>query len=524
MHEFDQNLFYREAVNRITSTLNIGQTLQRCLRYLEGVLPADGMQIHLWEPDLCAMRILATVNRETILEPDELIPVPPPFRSIPEWHRHDNVKIVNVFEEDPISSLIQDRVINWYRSVPYSYLVMRVQLEGQRICDIAVLAEGAGRFSAEHASLLDLLHQPFAIAVSNALRHRELQTIRNQLATRNNYLCEELDRLASHAVIGAHSGLRDVMRQVDQVAATDAPVLLLGETGVGKDMLAQHIFSQSRRNEQPLVRVNCGAIPESLLNSELFGHERGAFTDARQRHLGHFERANGGTIFLDEIGELSSAAQVMLLRVLQDGEFERVGGGATISVDVRIIAATNRDLKQRMEDGLFRRDLFYRLNVFPITIPPLRERLDDLPLLLEYLLQQTAERMNLLAPRLAPEAMSRLRAYDWPGNVRELANVIEHALIRSPAGPLTFEGVEATSPPKSRRGFFPDCGERPLPLDEVNRYYFRHVLDFSQGKIDGPGGAAELLQINPHTLRSRLKRLGVPYGRQGRTRRRREPS
>lgn len=511
--DFDHNIFYRNAVTQITSSLDIGQTLQRFLHFVEEVMPVDIVQIHIWEPDLGGLRILASVTRHQINEPDELVPIPAPFRSIPEWNQREIVKIVSDISEDPISELIQTKVNQLYQAeANYAHMIMRLQLEGERIGDIAVLTKKTAGFQRNHAEMLELLHQPFAIAASNALRHRDLEFARNQLATRNSYLNEELNRLSSRKVIGENLGLYDIMQRVEQVAVTEAPVLLLGETGVGKDIIAQTIYDRSQRNDQAFVRVNCGAIPESLLNSELFGHEKGAFTDAQKRHEGYFERANGGTIFLDEIGELSPAAQIMLLRVVQNKEFERVGGKQVIHADVRIIAATNRDLQQHIDDGLFRSDLYYRLSVFPIKVPPLRERISDIPLLVDHLLKTISQRMNIFPPRLDSGAMERLSAYNWPGNIRELMNVIEHEIIRNPKGPLSFSNLtDSTSveTEKSVFNFYPQNTGVPLPFDEMNRYYLRQVLNYCQGKVYGKNSAAELLQINPHTLRSRLKKLGL---------------
>lgn len=509
-NNFDPNIFYRNAVTRITSSLDIGQTLQRFLHYVEDVLPVDIVQIHIWEPELCAIRILASVNQHQIKEPNELIPIPASFKSIPEWNQRENVKIVNDFHEDPISELIQMKVNQWYQpESTYAHMVMRLQLEGERIGDIAVLTKEDGGFTRQHAEMFELLHQPFAIAASNALRHRDLEFARNQLATRNSYLNEELNRLSSRKVIGENLGLAEIMQRVEQVAITDAPVLLLGETGVGKDIIAQTIYDRSRRKDQPFVRVNCGAIPESLLNSELFGHEKGAFTDAQKRHEGYFERANGGTIFLDEIGELSPAAQIMLLRVVQNKEFERVGGKEVIHADVRIITATNRDLNQRITDGIFRSDLYYRLNVFPIMIPPLRERISDIPLLVDHILNVIAQRMNIFPPRLDSGAMERLTTYKWPGNIRELMNVIEHEIIRNPKGPLSFSNLTAPPTEAEKFNLYPHNSSVPLPLDDMNRYYLRQILRYTKGKVYGKNGAAEILKINPHTLRSRLKKFDL---------------
>jgi transcriptional regulator with GAF, ATPase, and Fis domain len=306
------------------------------------------------------------------------------------------------------------------------------------------------------------------------------------------------------------------MTMVRQVAPRNVPVLLMGESGVGKEVIANVLHGFSPRNNGPLIKVNCGAIPDTLVDSELFGHEKGAFTGATTQKRGRFERAQHGTIFLDEIGELPLAAQVRLLRVLQEKEIERVGGTSTIPVDIRIIAATHRDLEEMVRAGAFRHDLWFRLNVFPIRIPPLRERKQDIPIFVQYFIERKRMEMKLHSiPPLAPKAISQLTAYDWPGNVRELHNVIERALIRNQDGPLDFDDLTGT-PSKQQTAELPTPDTTPqelLTLDEMTSRYIRQVLHLTQGKINGPGGAAELLDINPNTLRRRLDKLGIPYGR-----------
>jgi transcriptional regulator with GAF, ATPase, and Fis domain len=305
------------------------------------------------------------------------------------------------------------------------------------------------------------------------------------------------------------------MQMVQQVAALDSPVLLLGETGAGKDIIANAIHYSSTRRDAPFISVNCGAIPETLIDSELFGHERGAFTGALSQKRGRFERADKGTIFLDEIGELPPPAQVRLLKVLQSKEIERVGGAKTIFLDIRVIAATNRNLEAMVKASQFREDLWFRLNVFPIWIPPLRERKPDIPALVQHFVDLKTRELKLPAiPTLAPGAIDRLMEYRWPGNVRELQNVVERALILNPDGPLAFDHLDLAGP--FQDSVIPEQDGEPAKLDDVVSRHIHRVLTIADGKIHGPGGAAELLGVNPSTLRNRMNKLGIEYGRKSR--------
>jgi transcriptional regulator with GAF, ATPase, and Fis domain len=299
---------------------------------------------------------------------------------------------------------------------------------------------------------------------------------------------------------------------VQQVATLDSPVLLLGETGVGKDVIANAIHYSSSRSDGPFVSVNCGAIPETLIDSELFGHEKGAFTGALAQKRGRFERANKGTIFLDEIGELPLQAQVRLLKVLQSKEIERVGGVKTIPLDIRIIAATNRNMEEMVKLHQFREDLWFRINVFPIWIPPLRERSSDIPALLQHFISLKARELKLPdIPTLSPGAIDPLMEYHWPGNVRELENVIERAMILNPTGPLTFEHLNPEQKKKTLE--LHRQSEETDNLDAEISRHIRRVLSKTKGKVNGPDGAAAFLGINPSTLRNRMKKLGIDYGR-----------
>jgi PAS domain S-box-containing protein len=329
------------------------------------------------------------------------------------------------------------------------------------------------------------------------------------------YLQEEI-RAVHHAgdIVGTSPALAATLDKVALVAGTDSSVLILGETGSGKELIARAVYAGSKRADRALIKVNCAALPTGLIESELFGHERGAFTGATERRIGRFELAHGGTIFLDEIGEMPLEVQAKLLRVLQERELERVGGTDTVSVDVRIIAATNRDLAAAVAEGTFREDLFYRLNVFPIAVPPLRQRRDDIPLLVHYFVSRYAQQTGRPITHVPAESMRRLVAYAWPGNVRELENVIERAVILSPgdalevAAELVPARPQASLPAPARRAEPPPRGE-PAAIEDVEREHIARVLKQTRWRIEGPSGAAQHLGVNPSTLRSRIKKLGI---------------
>ncbi len=341
----------------------------------------------------------------------------------------------------------------------------------------------------------------FAVALANDQRLHELARLREAAEADRRALLQRLGRQAvTEGIVGAESGLREVMARVNQVAGTDVPVLILGETGSGKEVIARAVHERSPRARGPFLRVNCGAIPPELVDSELFGHERGAFTGAIGTRRGWFERADGGTLFLDEVGELPAAAQVRLLRVLQDGSFQRVGGQESRSVDVRIVAATHRDLHALVRDGNFRQDLWYRVSVFPLRIPPLRERPGDIPALAAHFAALAGERLFGAPLVPSPADHGRLVAYAWPGNVRELAAVVERAAILGDGKHLDVATALGVAGPIVARA--PTVASDPALIE---------ALRACHGRIEGPFGAAARLGVNPFTLRSRLRRLGIDW-------------
>ncbi|MBN2415146.1 sigma 54-interacting transcriptional regulator [bacterium] len=336
-------------------------------------------------------------------------------------------------------------------------------------------------------------------ALKNALK--EVETLKNRLTEENLYLKHEIKLTHNfEEIIGSSDAIKGVLAKAEQVAATDCTVLLTGETGTGKELVARAIHYISRRRDRTLVKVNCAALPAALIESELFGHEKGAFTGAFERRTGRFELAHNGTIFLDEIGDLPLEIQVKLLRVLQNGEFERLGSPHTIATDVRIIAATNRDLEQSVKQGTFREDLFYRLNVFPIPLPSLRDRKEDIPALVSYFLEKYCHRIGRTIDSIPGPVMKSLCGYRWPGNIRELENIIERAVIMN-TGPVLRAGDWLPH--------FTGREETSLHLDDLERRHIEKVLESTHWQVSGKNGAAALLGINPNTLVSRMKKFNI---------------
>ncbi len=503
----DENDFFRGATMRICSSLDLEIAMQRAMRFLKDFIPADEMYLHLYEKGLGAMRTIAGATVSEGRKMDRITPLPQEVRA-----KVEEFAGLSVINQPELEAGFQF-MLGYYGRPDTSALVQLLEVEGQKLGALVLLAEGRDRYSETHGRLFSFIKEPFAIALSNTLKHQEVLRLKDLLADDNRYLHRELLHLSGDEIVGEDFGLKKVMDMVRQVAPLNSPVLLLGETGVGKDVIANAIHYSSPRGDGPFVKVNCGAIPETLLDSELFGHEKGAFTGAMSQKRGRFERADHGTLFLDEIAELPPQAQIRMLRVLQYKELERVGGTHPISVDIRLIAATNRNLEEMVKEKLFREDLWFRLNVFPIQIPCLRERREDIPALVHHFVKRKTRELKLPnSPALAQGAIDRLVAYHWPGNVRELENLVERALILSQGAPLTFDDL-SKGEEKTGASFAAGQEDKPLELDAVVSSHIRRVLEMANGRVHGKGGAAELLGINPSTLRYRMDQLGIPYGR-----------
>jgi len=403
----------------------------------------------------------------------------------------------------------------------HSICILPMALQGECIGTLSFVSRERDRYSEQDALFLQEVSNQVVLAIRNMQSYDEIASLKGRLEKENLYLREELR--AEHnfeEIVGNSPALLKVLRAVEQVAPTDSTVLIHGETGTGKELVARAIHSRSTRNSRALVNVNCSAISAGLVESELFGHVKGAFTGAIDRRIGRFELANGGTIFLDEIGELNPEMQAKLLRVLQEREFEPVGSSRTVRVDVRVIAATNRNLREAVDGGRFRSDLFYRLNVFPIEIPPLRERRSDIPKLLAFSLSRLSKRFGKKIEGVSRESMDFLLNYPWPGNVRELQNVIERAAIVSSEPILRFDrdlipltGAKATENHDvagSESLAIAPASAAALPtLNELERNHILTVLHKTNGKIEGPNGAAKILDLHPNTLRHRIQKLGI---------------
>jgi transcriptional regulator with GAF, ATPase, and Fis domain len=424
-------------------------------------------------------------------------------------------RIVPDSNKQPVSPLDPD----WVREEGISgYTLNPISYKGEPMG--AIISATREQFKEELRPWGPIIANHIGAAIANARAFEEIKRLKAQLELQNSYLQEAVvEAKALGGLVGQSAALKHIVSQIDVVAPTEASVLILGETGTGKELVAHEIHRRSARKDGPLVRVNCASIPRELFESEFFGHVRGAFTGAVKDRAGRFETAEGGTIFLDEVGEIPMDIQNKLLRVLQERRYERVGDDRTRRADVRIVAATNRDLKKAIADGRFREDLYYRLNVFPIQVQPLRERMDDIPLLAKHFVELSTRELKCAKPRLTVAAVTKLQSYDWPGNVRELRNIIERAVILARGGALEFDlPFTAQSAPSARPAPQPDSSAGSLAkakflteteLERLERDNLLAVLESANWKIKGPDGAAELLGVKPTTLLGRMEKWGL---------------
>jgi transcriptional regulator with GAF, ATPase, and Fis domain len=383
------------------------------------------------------------------------------------------------------------------------------------------MARNGEVFSKQHVKLLAALQEPMGVALDNDARLEELATLRDAAEAEKQALLRRLGRSeVGDTIVGEDSGLGQVMERVGLVSRSEVPVLILGETGTGKELVARAIHNRSERHGAPFLRVNCGAIPRELIDSQLFGHEKGAFTGANETRHGWFERADQGTLFLDEIGELPLDAQVRFLRVLQDGFVERVGGTKPIRVDVRVVAATHRDLAGMVQEGGFREDLWYRIAVFPILLPPLRDRREDIPALARHFARRAATRFGLAPVEPMDADFELLTSYHWPGNIRELGAVIDRAAILGNGESLELAAALGVAAPRgpypatestATVAVVPQGRNTIVSLNEAMRAHIEAALRVTRGRVEGSRGAAELLGINPHTLRARMRKLKIEW-------------
>ncbi|MBA4418460.1 MAG: Fis family transcriptional regulator [Syntrophus sp. (in: bacteria)] len=506
----DENHFFREITLRICGSLEIEKALWHCFLYIRDIMPADDLILTVYDPGAGTLDIVATANEKGGIAGTDKIPMPPRLRrQLEDPVKFPRVRTSEDVYKDEILGLVAERY-HWAAS---SIIVGRLIIENKFVGSLIVRADGKEKYTEDDARLWSLINEPAAVALANSRRYLELMKLKELLADDSRYFQNELRRGFNETIVGAEFGLKGVMEQVLKVAPQTSPVVLYGETGTGKELIANAIHNFSPRNNGPLIKVNCGAIPDSLIDSELFGHEKGAFTGAVSQQRGRFERAHGGTIFLDEISELPLNAQVRLLRVLQEKEIERVGGRQSIKIDIRIISATHQDLRKLVAKNLFRDDLYYRLCVFPIQIPPLRERKMDIPAMIEYFMRRKAKEIGLhFMPGLIPGTIEKLAEYDWPGNVRELSNAVERAIIIHEGKPLGYEDIVGIQLHKDEQSIYrPE--DKDLTLNNIEIHHIKRALEMAGGKVEGVNGAAAILGMKSGTLRSRMRKLGIPFGR-----------
>jgi len=494
---------------------DVAETARRFMRIVGELVAVEHLWIIGFDHDRSRAALLSSVNASGTTDPVEQACDPAPSQQLLKWCDGRTAEPVHPAKAGRSATSVLANVVG---DAPVVACILRREKVVEGIALWKLRADGSP--SARAIEVLAAANEPLAAATETSRRFQELTEHRRAAEADRTAALAHIGRTSlSDTIVGADNGLRGVLDRVDIVARSDVPVLLLGETGTGKEVIARALHEQSNRATAPFLRVNCGAIPVELIDTQLFGHERGAFTGAAERRLGWFERADGGTLLLDEIGELSPAAQVRLLRVLQDGVLERVGGQSPVEINVRVIAATHRDLADMVQRRRFREDLWYRVAVFPIVIPPLRERTQDIAALARHFADRASIRFGLEHFDLSIDDIDLLSRYPWPGNIRELAAVIDRAALLGRNHHLALAaslGSPAGGAPAHRSSA---SGDQPhvATLDDIIRAHIEHALRSTGGRIEGPGGAAELLAVNPHTLRSRMRKLRLDWKRHRRT-------
>jgi formate hydrogenlyase transcriptional activator len=507
-----------EINNAIVVNLERPALFEAVSRALQRVIPFDRSTLFLHDPDRDVLRLfhLASDTPSDMFVVGLELPVADTHVG---WVLTTRTPLLRRDLERERHWATEDRLLaEGFRST----LVVPLAARGRCVGTLNVGSRTPGRYTEADAAFMQEVAGQVALAVLNMTVYEEVTALKARLEHENVYLQEEIHRDHNFAdMVGTSPALLAVLERVAQVAPTDATVLITGETGTGKELIARALHKQSPRRDRPLVKVDCAAISAGLVESELFGHVKGAFTGALDRRVGRFELADGGTIFLDEVGELPPETQVKLLRVLQEREFQPVGSNRTVRVDVRVIAATNRNLEEAVAAGRFRADLYYRLDVFPLVVPPLRERRADVPQLVMYFAGQFAARQGKRITSVSEEAMRQLVAYDWPGNVRELQNLVERAVVLARGPELVLEagllrGALEPTPAAAARPASPPAEPEDAGLDaaleDAERRAIQAALARSGGVIEGPRGAARLLKLHPNTLRSRMEKLGIRRG------------
>jgi len=540
--------FFRQAVLSVSSSLDLSEAMRAAFNFLKQHFPLDVLSLHLLMPRIRSFHLLFLVTNEQFHYLDEFVPLPASeSERLEQIERELKISSIPHSEDSRVTRRHSNAISPYVPDKDRAYLVSVLGSEQKAVGHLCLIGPEAECFNAEHEHKLSVLTPAFTRLMMNLLQYREIVELQQRLTVEKQLLVGTLRRLSEDTIVGAKAGLRKTMDMVGQLTGRDVPVLIEGETGSGKELIADVIQRASARSDAPYIKVNCGAIPDNLIDSELFGHEKGAFTGAIRIRIGRFEQADGGTLFLDEIGDMPLQAQVRLLRVLQDGIVERVGGSRAIPVNVRIIAATHRDLTAMMKNGSFRSDLFFRLNVFPVQIPPLRERCQDIPVLVNHFIIKKARQLRLpKTPRVSNTTFQKLLNYPWPGNVRELENLVARALIIDPEGPLQLDSflhfnneiqscentdmdilkIQPAVRKKQESANIRPTPFKPSPdpqtrdsiatfptLDQTMSEHIIEALKLCRGKIHGQGGAGELLGVNPNTLRKRMDKLGIPYGR-----------